>query len=206
MATLRSVIESCAATFATAFAADLISKLGDLPLSELTNLSGAQVATSVTAKTPRAAKTGKGGRMARRDPEALKGVIDQIVHALISAPDGLSSEQLQKATGLGKKEITRPIVLALEGGLIRKEGQKRATKYMHGGGAQAGAKRAAKAAKKAAKPAKKAVAKKPAKPVKKVSAKPAASKKPAAKKPAAKKPADVAPESKTEAKADAAAE
>lgn len=174
MATLKSVIDSCSA----AFAASLLAGLQDLPLSELTNLGGAAAAKKVTTvvidhavKAPKAAKakTTSTGRLARRDPASLQLVIDNIVALLATGGDeGFSSEQLQTALGIDKKELTRPVVLALEQGVIRKEGEKRGTRYFTSTttAKPKAAKKAAKpkAAKKAAKPAKKAAAKaKPAK-------------------------------------------
>lgn len=169
MATLKSLIESCNA----AFAANFLAGLKDLPLSELTNLTGASPpkrnapsADEPQAAKPAKAKTGKGGRLAKRGPEEMKVVIDNVVRALAANPEGLSREQLQKALSIDKKELTRPIVLALEQGLISKTGHKRSTRYTNGGGAAAGAKREAKAKRAARAPvAKKTAAKSVAKPV-----------------------------------------
>jgi len=191
--TLRSILEA----EITAFANNLVAKLSALPLSELTNLGVAGVKTP--AKTGKAPKTLPSGRMARRDPEALKATIDQLVSVLSNAADGLSSEQLQSTTGLSKKEITRPIVIALNDGVIRKEGSKRATRYFVGG---AKPKAAKPAAKKAA--TKKAPAKKPA--TKKASAKKASAKPKAAKASRKSKKTPEATPAETPAATDKAAE
>lgn len=206
--TLRSVIEECATKFATEFANDLIAKLGDLPLSELTNLGGASKSVSRPTKVSKGVV--EGGRMQRRDPEALKSVIDSIVTALTGAVEGLSSEQLQAELGIGKKEITHPVILALAEGLIRKEGNKRATRYFAGakGGTKGGTKKVEKRAAKPAARTTKPKAKKAAKPATKKAVTKAA-KKPSRKstKSTSTKPkaAEAAPEPKTETK-DAAAE
>ena len=42
---------------------------------------------------------------------------------------GMRSEELQKALGLDKKTITRPLTMALAEKMIRKSGQKRSTTY-----------------------------------------------------------------------------
>jgi hypothetical protein len=157
------------AALAEEFATKLIAGMGQLPMNEITSMQIAKHAApalteAVTraVRKPRAAKApSDGSRMPRRDPAELKVVIDDIVRILSVSPEGLRSEELQEKTNLSKKEITRPIVLALEGGLIRKTGNKRATTYFVGGGAQTGAKRAA-AAKTPKKVAVKKVAKKTA--------------------------------------------
>lgn len=160
------------AALAEEFATKLITGMGQLPMNEITSMQIAKHAApalteAVTraVRKPRVVKAPRdGSRMPRRDPAELQVVIDNIVRILSTSPEGLRSEELQKKTDLSKKEITRPIVLALEGGLIHKTGNKRATTYFVGGGAQTGAKRAAKAAKPAKKTAAKKVAKKTARP------------------------------------------
>ncbi len=78
---------------------------------------------------PKGAKRGKGGRLARRSPSDIEHVIGLIVGKLGEHKAGLRSEQIQKALKLDKKEITRPIELALKAKKITKKGQKRSTTY-----------------------------------------------------------------------------
>jgi hypothetical protein len=75
------------------------------------------------------AKRGKGGRLARRSTSDIEHVIGLIVAKLGEHKAGLRSEQLQKVLKLDKKEITRPIELALKAKKIAKKGEKRSTTY-----------------------------------------------------------------------------
>lgn len=71
----------------------------------------------------------KGGRLARRSPEDLAKVVDQIVAVLEKHPDGLRAEEIREAIGVSAKELPRPLGDALDGKRITKKGQKRATTY-----------------------------------------------------------------------------
>ena len=75
------------------------------------------------ARRPRA------GRRVRRSPNQIATVTASLVAALKGAKDGMRSEELQKALSVDKKTIVRPIADALEAKVIRKTGQKRATRY-----------------------------------------------------------------------------
>jgi hypothetical protein len=93
-------------------------------------LSTGMVAVSRGSKGGR----GRGGRLARRSAGDLGHVVDLIVELLAKSPKGLRAEQIRARLGLSAKELPRPIAKALEGKLIRKEGQKRATTYFAAGG------------------------------------------------------------------------
>jgi hypothetical protein len=79
--------------------------------------------------TPKQAKRGKGGRLARRSPSEIEHVIGLIVAKLGEHKDGLRSEQLQKVLKVDKSEITGPLNQALAAKKITKKGQKRSTTY-----------------------------------------------------------------------------
>jgi len=64
----------------------------------------------------------------RRGSEDLEGVIARVV-ATLKAGGAMSSEQLQRSLRLSKKDIARPIVLALKRGTISKLGNKRGAQY-----------------------------------------------------------------------------
>jgi hypothetical protein len=86
------------------------------------------------AKVAKAAGGGSPGRLARRSPEQIEATIESIVGALKKAPDGLGSEALQSMLGIEKKEITGPLNQALASRVLKKSGNKRATRYFLGGG------------------------------------------------------------------------
>lgn len=52
-----------------------------------------------------------------------------MVELLKKHPDGLRAEQIQKDLGLSRKDLPRPMSQALAKNLVRKKGEKRATKY-----------------------------------------------------------------------------
>ena len=56
-------------------------------------------------------------------------VVEAVVGVLRSSKDGLRSEQIQQALGLSKKDLVRPIQLALSSKAIKKKGERRATSY-----------------------------------------------------------------------------
>jgi hypothetical protein len=190
-------LESAIAEFATQFAKQVVALIGTAQVSELVAIATAgKTATPAAAPARRGApavvaakpapKAAKGGR---RTSESILAELDRIVAALKEAP-GLRSEELQKKLGIAAKDIERPISIGLAKGLLKKTGEKRATRYSAGGGGKKAAAPAKKApAKKAAAPAKKvaAPAKKAAAPAKKASPAKAAKKAAAPKKAAKKK-------------------
>jgi len=108
----------------------------------------AQKAPSPAAKSEPVKKpAAKGERLARRSSEIIAEALDGIAKLLRKKP-GIGSEEIQKTLGLARNEIARPIALGISTGVLRKTGEKRATKYYAGGGT--------KAAPKKARPAKKA--------------------------------------------------
>lgn len=130
---LKNQIETLATTFAT----EVLRAIRSAPLEEILAETGQAPAgrrgrPATTSPAFGGAQTkgrGRGGRLPRRSPEAIAKVIDSIVSELKKAKGGLRSEELQKALGLDKKEIARPIAEALSSKAIRKTGQKRATTY-----------------------------------------------------------------------------
>lgn len=194
---LRQKIGQLAADFATG----IVNLLQDQPLSMLTSEGGGVTTSAPTptrTRAPRAATSSVGGR---RSPEAMAKMIKQIVDAVAASPEGLRSEQIQSKTGLSKREIVRPLQLALKESSLRRVGEKRSTTYFvpgsearralgpiktgkHSAARKTANKRNNKASAKTA-PKKKAAKAKAA--PKKVSAKPKAASKKAVAKPKAKK-------------------
>ena len=150
----------------TAFVAELGNvtlSLGSAP-SVRARAVAPKSAAPTTAKAAKAAKlvapkaAPKSGRLERRSSESIAKALDGIA-ALLAKKPGIGSEEIQKTLGLARNEIARPIAIGLATKVLRKEGEKRATKYF-----AAGAPKAVDAGTPAKKPAKKAVvAKKPVK-------------------------------------------
>jgi hypothetical protein len=143
MSNLKATIESLAADFAK----QLIGAIKGASLQEILNETvGAasapragrrarRAAAPVVAEAAKAAaparggRKAKGGRLARRSPEALAKAKEQIVALLGKSPKGLRSEEIRAKLGLSKQEIPRPLADALAEKLISKKGEKRATTY-----------------------------------------------------------------------------
>ncbi len=166
MSDLQTTIQNLAADLA----ANILNAVRSASLEEIGGMlgGGASVKTSRIAASaePKAAKPGRKsgkGSGVKRSPEVIEQIIGEVVANLKSNPDGIGSEHLQKALSIEKKDIVGPITQALAQGLIKKSGQKRATRYFPGTGARAATKTAKPAA---AKKVKKAASKKAAKPAK----------------------------------------
>lgn len=203
---LRTQIEEISSQFASG----ILNLIRNMSIDELVGEiegqkprvrgAAATAAAAVDADAPKPTKKGKrgGGRLARRSPEDIAGMVDSIVELLSKHPDGLRAEVLREKLNIDAKELPRPLAEALSAGKINKSGEKRATTYTVGKGKKAAKKAKAKAApKKAAKKAKAA----PKKAAPKAKAKTKSTKKAAAKAPKA----DVA-ESTTESNGAATAE
>ena len=124
-----------------------------------------------TAK-PAARKKGKGGRRVRRSSGDLQQMSDSLL-AHVRRNPGQGIEQISREIGIASADLKHPVTLLLEAKSLRKEGQRRGTKYFPAGRGKATA-----------------AAKKPAtkkKPTRKKAAKRKATKKKAAKKKAARK-------------------
>ena len=183
MSSLHSRIQELALEFGES----ILAVIRNASIEELTGGAGpaprAPRAAAASSDGPKPAKkTGKGGRLARQSDEDIAAVVESIVECIGNHPEGIRAEELRAELGIEKKELPKPMASALESGLIRKEGEKRATCYFlgskRGGAKKAAAKPAKKAAHKvSAKPAKKAAHKAKAKPTKKAAHKAKASSK-----------------------------
>ena len=138
MSTLKTTIDSLAAEFAS----KLITAIKGASFAEILSVTGGssparrgRPPAPAKAEAPKAhvpvsvARKGKGGRLARRSPEALAKTKAEIVALLAKSPKGLRAEQIRAKLGLTKQEIPRPLSDALAEKLIAKKGEKRATTY-----------------------------------------------------------------------------
>jgi hypothetical protein len=139
---MPSDFKSTIADLAQQFANQVLAAVKTASLSEILGTSGAAAggrgrgrAAVVAAgaeggRVGRAGpRRGRGGRMARRSPDDIAKVADQIVAILKKNSKGLRSEQIQSELGLAKNEIPRPLAKALQEKRISKKGEKRATTY-----------------------------------------------------------------------------
>src|ERR1700733_2246545 len=112
MSSLKNKIQALAETFTSG----IIAAIRAASVEEL--LGGGSSAPAKRAPAP--ARTGglvpwpaKTGKRGRRSASDLQHVVGLIVAKLGEHKDGLRSEQLQKALGLSKKDVTRPLTQAL---------------------------------------------------------------------------------------------
>jgi hypothetical protein len=145
MSTLRSSLNDLAVSFTTAVLAAIRSaNLDDLlaetrtnrpaaptPARRAASSSGNGKAASAPAKAaPAAARSA--GRLRRRSPEEISGILDSIVGLLKKNRTGLRAEQIRAELGLQAKEMPRVLKEGLATQKLKSKGQKRATTYFAG--------------------------------------------------------------------------
>jgi hypothetical protein len=132
---LRSTLEQLASTFTTQVLAalqsaslqDLLASSAPAATSPRRRLAGLRDATTGAAAAPAPRRSGKRGRRSAADfARALEAVVEAVKAAKTT---GVRSEEIQKATGLSRKEIPLIIKKALAAKSIRRTGAKRATRY-----------------------------------------------------------------------------
>ncbi len=135
MSNLRATINALASEFADG----VLRALQHASLSDLTAL-GAGAAPARRPGRPAASEAAKASKRGGRLPTARAGArrnakdFETLAAAIVSVVGesggkGLRSEQIQKALGLAKKDVVRPIQIALENKQLRKKGQRRGTTY-----------------------------------------------------------------------------
>lgn len=131
MSALRSTISR----LAEEFAAKILVALRTASLHDLSGLSTGAPRPRAAASTAERAPAKRGGRLAkaragsRRTAADFERISAAVVELLKKNPDGLRAEHIQKELGLSRKDLPRPMSHALAANLIRKRGQKRATRY-----------------------------------------------------------------------------
>ncbi|HEX4445493.1 MAG TPA: hypothetical protein VH044_02100 [Polyangiaceae bacterium] len=134
MPTLRSQLESLAASFANA----VVDAIRGASLQELVASDGraahappraSAAGPSAPVAKPTAAKTTRSGRLKRRSSEDIGQVLDSVVALVKKNKDGLRAEQIRTELSLQAKELPRVLKEGLSSKRLRKTGQKRATVY-----------------------------------------------------------------------------
>ena len=134
-------LQQTIARLAEEFAASILKAIASSSISEVTALgAGAPTRTTApaarygrapAARVPKASPAGAWKRVqktGRRGSEDLEAIIGRVV-ATLTAGGAMSSEHLQRALRVTKKDIARPLVLAVKRGTLSKQGTKRATRY-----------------------------------------------------------------------------
>ena len=131
MSTLHARIHA----LSSAFADSIVAAIREVSISELTggklHTRGESTEEEVTPQKAKALKST--GRLPRRSDEDIALVVEEIVAVVRKHPEGIRAEELREELGLEKKELPKPMLVALASGAIRKEGEKRATAYFIGG-------------------------------------------------------------------------
>jgi hypothetical protein len=134
--TLRSTLNELATDFAT----NVLRAIRGASLEEILSETGgspgrkgkpgrAAAVGAVREAAPASGTRKKGGRLARRSPQDIDGVVNKIVSLLEKHATGLRAEEIRQKLNLQAKELPRPIAEALSKKRIVKEGKKRATTY-----------------------------------------------------------------------------
>jgi hypothetical protein len=126
MSTLQATINALAAEFAN----NILRALRNASLDELVSGTGGTSHTK-RARSARlvAAPRRSGGRLHRRSEAQLEKVVEQIVSFVSHHANGVNAEAIKAHLKLQRKELPRPLGMALASKKIRKKGVKRATTY-----------------------------------------------------------------------------
>jgi hypothetical protein len=118
MTDLRARISGLASDFAS----QVLAALRAASLDDINDLSRERAPQQVQAKTMR--RSSRAGRTKRRGDgvEDFLGVLGQ-------HPEGLRSEHLRRALGVTRDVFARHVARAIAKGAIRREGERRSTRY-----------------------------------------------------------------------------
>ena len=127
--TLHATINALAAEFAH----ELLRAIRNSSLDEIiAETHGGHTRQARAAGRPRALGAKTGGRLARRSDADLKRLADKIIALVAANKNGINAEGIKSALKIERKELPRPLAMALKSKKISKRGKKRATKYFKG--------------------------------------------------------------------------
>jgi hypothetical protein len=132
MSSLKASLESLAAGFAI----DVVRAIQGASLLELRReVVGSSIRERTRAESPplrlvkRMVKPSSSGRLRRRSSEDIAAVLESVIKLLRNHTSGLAAEQIRGTLQMQSREMPRILSDGLRRGTLRKEGQKRATKY-----------------------------------------------------------------------------
>jgi hypothetical protein len=126
-----------------AFAEELNQLVRQAALAAVNDaLGGRPVSRAAAAAPGRPAKATRGRRSAggRRSSQQMGNMMEAIKEHVAANP-GARMEHISKALGKSTVELRLPVNKLLADGVIRKQGEKRATEYFPGGGGGGGGRR-----------------------------------------------------------------
>lgn len=137
MSNVQSVIAEFSAKLEAAIRTDALEQItarltgaaapAAKPAAKSNQLEGRGIVVLAKPVKPKKASAKKGSPK-KRTPEELEKTTSA-VRRVIDAGKGVSAEQIKKELGVELPEIQLPIAKLLEAKLIKKTGQKRATRY-----------------------------------------------------------------------------
>jgi hypothetical protein len=126
MSSLRSTLNDLASTFADG----VLRAIKGASLEDLLAESGAARRGPGRPRGSSPARPTRFGRLARRSPDQIKAVLDQVVSAIRSTRGkGLRAEQIRAQLGLQAKEMPRVLREGVASRKLKSKGQKRSTTY-----------------------------------------------------------------------------
>jgi hypothetical protein len=132
MSNLRSALDDLARRFTDGVLAAVRSANMEELVAESGGAGGGRRRAAGGGGQPdplRKARTGKGGRLARRSPEDIAKAVDRVVALVKTSKNGMRSEEIRKALGLDVREVPRILKTAVASKKLKARGQKRATEY-----------------------------------------------------------------------------
>ncbi len=165
-----SALRSAIATLAEDFASKVLAAIRTASLGDIAALGGGGAAAvgrrgpgrpraaAAGTAAPAAPRGRRGGRRRRTNAD-LEALGSRIVDTVKGSPGGMRAEAIREALGVARKELPRALSQLISSGLLKKEGERRATTYFVGDGS---APRASRGGKKGAKRAGKRRSKKSA--------------------------------------------
>lgn len=96
-------------------------------------MEAVNTALAGSGRAARGVRIPTGGSTGRRTPQALEAVQDRLLDYVRENP-GLRIEQINEAIGTSTREVRRPLTKLLASGRLRREGEKRASRYYVGSG------------------------------------------------------------------------
>jgi hypothetical protein len=112
---MTDALRSAIVELATRFADDVLELVSAAVVEEVTRAGGV-------------VRDGRRRRV-RRSEEQLRAVGDRILAVLRRKPGGLRAEDLRGELGLAREQMGRPLRALLDGGQVKKSGERRLTVY-----------------------------------------------------------------------------
>lgn len=115
---------------ASRFAHDLLAALRGAPLDEIIAETGTTHTKRTRATPGFVAASRQSGKRLRQTAADLNATVAKIVALVATEKEGTNAETIRARLKLQRKELPKPIAMALKSKKIRKRGQKRATIYL----------------------------------------------------------------------------